>query len=182
MWCIYESMASPQWGFCTGCGFLECIDCNPSSRAGLWSSGLFLAGANWGYFSHAITYACILPAYGITNKLTGPNRFMMSSLVRAVQKRCAGQGSGLMEAQKVLDEHPVRVVVSLRALIAGYDQEDQDRQSLGCFQQVWSKKLSLAAFSGLVWSRQMLMWANNLLAGVRLLVRIVMVDCSSNYM
>ncbi|KAI5056866.1 hypothetical protein GOP47_0028684 [Adiantum capillus-veneris] len=53
----------------------------------------------------------------------------------------------LVRAQQVVDELPVRDVVSWNALVAGYVQHGQGKQALGCFHRIRSEGLSPSAFT-----------------------------------
>ncbi|KAI5081355.1 hypothetical protein GOP47_0004538 [Adiantum capillus-veneris] len=102
-----------------------------------------------GALPNAITYACILKACGITRD-ADMGKIIHDDIVRqGLLKKSIVLGNALVDmygkcgvlqkALKVLEELPVRNVVSWSALIAGYTQQGQGQEALGCFQQMRSE-------------------------------------------
>ncbi|KAI5083632.1 hypothetical protein GOP47_0003375 [Adiantum capillus-veneris] len=114
--------------------------------------GCFQRMQSEGLSPDAITYACILKACGsmqdadmgikihadiVSQGLLQKNVVLGNALVDMYAKCDA-----LQTAQKVLEELPIRNVVSWSALIAGYAQQEQGQKALGCFQRMQSEGLS----------------------------------------
>eukprot|EP00250_Pteridium_aquilinum_P018943 c24234_g8_i1 orf=376-723(+) len=78
----------------------------------------------------------------IKRGLVETNVFVGSVLI-SMYAKCGG----LAEAHLVLDELPVRDVVSWSTLIAAYAQKGQGEEALNCFQQMRSEGLSPNAFT-----------------------------------
>ncbi|KAI5075041.1 hypothetical protein GOP47_0011002 [Adiantum capillus-veneris] len=105
-----------------------------------------------GLSPNAITYACILKACGITQEVDMGEQMHGEIVNKGLLENNVVLGSALVDmyakcgvfskARKVLDELPVRNVVSWSALIAGYVRQGQGEEALGCFQKMKSEGLS----------------------------------------
>ncbi|KAI5083629.1 hypothetical protein GOP47_0003372 [Adiantum capillus-veneris] len=114
--------------------------------------GCFQRMQGEGLSPDAITYACILKACGsmqdadmgtkihddIVSQGLLQKKVMLGNALVDMYAKCGA----LQKAQKVLEELPVRNVVSWNALIVGYAQQEQGQKALGCFQQMQSEGLS----------------------------------------
>ncbi|KAI5067706.1 hypothetical protein GOP47_0018234 [Adiantum capillus-veneris] len=60
----------------------------------------------------------------------------------------------LLKAQKAFDTLPVRDVVSWNALIAGYAQQGQGQEALGCFQRMRSEGFTPTAITYVEYLRE----------------------------
>ncbi|MCO5570798.1 hypothetical protein L7F22_024526 [Adiantum nelumboides] len=110
----------------------------------------------------AVTYACILKACGIMQDIDMGKRIHDEIVSEGLLEKNIALGTALVDmyakcgvllkAQKVLDELPVRDVVSWNALIAGYAQQEQCQGALGCFQRMRSDGLSpdVASWNALI--------------------------------
>ncbi|KAI5081275.1 hypothetical protein GOP47_0004458 [Adiantum capillus-veneris] len=99
-----------------------------------------------GISPNAITYTCILKAYGITEEVEGGKRIHDEIVSKGLLQKHVELGSALIDmyskcgiltiARQVLDKLPVRDLVSWSALIVGYAQRGQAEQALDCFQRM----------------------------------------------
>ncbi|KAH7299383.1 hypothetical protein KP509_24G008500 [Ceratopteris richardii] len=99
-----------------------------------------------GICPNAITYACILKAYGITQEVENGERIhdeitrqrlleknvMLGTALIDMYAKCGA----LTKAQKLLNELPSRDTVSWSALIGGYAQQGRAEEAFNCFQQM----------------------------------------------
>ncbi|KAI5057937.1 hypothetical protein GOP47_0027952 [Adiantum capillus-veneris] len=105
-----------------------------------------------GISANAITYSCTLKACGIAQDVDLGVRIHDEIAIQGLLERDAVLGGALVDmyvkcgiptkAKNILDELPVRNVVSWSALIAGYTQHVCGKEALRCFQQMQSEGFS----------------------------------------
>ncbi|KAI5081354.1 hypothetical protein GOP47_0004537, partial [Adiantum capillus-veneris] len=114
--------------------------------------GCFQRMRSEGISPNAITYACILKACGTMQNADMGQEIHDDIVTQGLLKQNVMLGNALVDmyakcgvlqkAQKVLEELPVRNVVSWSALIAGYVQQGQGQEALCCFQQLQREGIS----------------------------------------
>ncbi|KAI5073952.1 hypothetical protein GOP47_0011965 [Adiantum capillus-veneris] len=102
-----------------------------------------------GFSPDAITYSCILKACSITRNVDKGKQIYNEIVSEGLLGTDVGLVNALVDmyakcgafsrAQQVLDEMPVRDVVSWNALIAGYAQQEQGKEALDCLQRLRSE-------------------------------------------
>ncbi|MCO5609779.1 hypothetical protein L7F22_064011 [Adiantum nelumboides] len=101
---------------------------------------------------NATTYTCILKACGTTQDTDLGKRIHDDIVSKGLLKKDVLLGTALVDmyakcgvlqkAQKVLEELPIRNVDSYNALIAGYAEQGQGQEALGCFQRMQTECIS----------------------------------------
>ncbi|KAI5061774.1 hypothetical protein GOP47_0024279 [Adiantum capillus-veneris] len=128
------------------------VDMYVQQGQGREALGCFQRMRSEGISPDAVTYACILKACGITHNSDMGKKIHGDIASQGMLKKEGVLGNALVDmyakcgllqkAQSVLDELPVRNVVSWNALIAGYAEQGQDQEALGCFQRMRSDGVS----------------------------------------
>ncbi|KAI5063641.1 hypothetical protein GOP47_0022188 [Adiantum capillus-veneris] len=97
---------------------------------------------------NVVTYACVLKACGIMQNIDAGNEIHYEIANQGLLNNTVLGGAlvdmyakcgVLLKAQKVFDALPMHNVISWSALIAGYTQQGQGQEALGCFQQMRSQ-------------------------------------------
>ena len=107
---------------------------------------------NEGFFPNAVTLTCILNVCGRTGAIEKGRQIHEKIITRGLLEKDIVLGNALIDmyakcgvlakAHQVLEELPLRDIVSWSALIAGYVQEGQGHEALTCFEQMQTEGLS----------------------------------------
>ena len=105
-----------------------------------------------GLSPNEVTFICILKACGSTGSIEIGKQIHDKILSMGLLEKYVMLGTALVDmyakcgivakAQEVLEELPIRNIVSWNALIAGYAQQGQGHEVLNCFQRLKSEGLS----------------------------------------